>query len=147
MASRFELQAIEMPDGSRKFSLRIRSNVSQKHKGDIIVPQSRVFDALYSSHHFVAHQKVAATHSCCRMTFWNVTQQQCSVFIETCHACVSEKPRTLTMKGSVTPIRSTRYREPHMSPMFSLTFLGISDSHAFPTPTMEKNLSENQFWI
>jgi hypothetical protein len=111
MASRFELQTIKMQDGSRKFSLRIRSNVSQKHKGDIILPQSRVFDALYSSHHVVAHQKVAATHSCCRKIFWNVTQQQCSVFIETCHACVSEKPRTLTMKGSVTPIRSARYRD------------------------------------
>jgi hypothetical protein len=35
--------------------------------------------------------------------------------------------------------------KPHMSPMFSLTFLGISDSHAFSTPTMEKNSLENQF--
>jgi hypothetical protein len=43
--------AIKMPDGS-KFSLRTRTNVSKERKGDIIVPHSRVFDVIYSSHHF-----------------------------------------------------------------------------------------------
>jgi hypothetical protein len=64
------------------------------------------FDAIYSAHHSIAHQKVSATHSCCRKNFWNISQKQCSLFIQTCPACATEKPMKKQSKGSLTPIRA-----------------------------------------
>jgi hypothetical protein len=111
LISRCKLDVTEVSNGSRQFLLQMKTSASTNHAGTVIIPQSRVFDAIYSAHQRVGHQNVAATYSCTRRVFWNVSQKQCAQFIETCHGCSSEKPRNKEMKVNSTPIRSARFRD------------------------------------
>jgi hypothetical protein len=111
MSARYSLDILQMPNGSRQFSLKIRTSSSKKHTGTVIIPQSRVFDAIFSAHERVAHQKVAATHACCRKIFRNISQEQCSMFIKTCPTCATDSPNIKKLHGTVTPIRSARFRD------------------------------------
>jgi hypothetical protein len=100
MMSKYRLEILQLSNGPRQFLLKVRTSTSKKHSGTVIIPLSRVFDAIYSAHESVGHLKVAATHAFARRVFWNITEKQCSQFIETCRTCASEESKHKKMKYS-----------------------------------------------
>ena len=103
----FDLEEITMEDDRVKFQLRKKP--TSKNAGGIVVPMSRVFDAIKSAHSRNMHMMVAATYLKLKDVFWNITEAEVKAFCRTCPVCLTDPPKVKPKKGSNTPIRSAKF--------------------------------------
>ena len=80
LATKFEIKHITLPSGVGAIQLQ-RLKSKKKSPGKIMVPYSKVFDAIYDSHQDKAHLRTAPTWSKVGETYANITEKQVIAFI------------------------------------------------------------------
>ena len=106
--NKYEVEGLTLSDGTKVRQL-YRLPSKKDKEGGIVVPMSRVFDAIKSAHIRNKHMKVLATYKKLRQVFWNITEQEVKCFIVTCPVCNSAPPKARIIKGTKTPIRSNKF--------------------------------------
>ena len=117
----YRLEIINLPDGVTKKQLRRNDDGTEQR---IVVPQSELFDAIYSAHVSASHMKVDITWNKCKQSYYNITYLQVKLFISTCNTCASGKPRIKVLKGAKKPILSEAFRDRFQIDLIDMTKKG-----------------------
>ena len=94
----FDLEDITLEDGRVK--LQLRKKPTNRGPGGIVVPMSRVFNAIKCAHSQNMHMMVSATYLKLKDIFWNITEAEVKAFCQTCPVCLADPPKVKTKKGS-----------------------------------------------
>ena len=106
--NKYKVEGLTLSDGTKVRQL-FRLPSKKDKQGGIVVPMSRVFDAIKSAHIRNKHMKVLATYKKLRQVFWNITEQEVKCFIITCPVCNLAPPKSRIVKGTKTPIRLNKF--------------------------------------
>ena len=77
----------------------------------VVVHEENVYNAILDCHETVGHKKVAATKNEATKLYWNVTEDLCKLFVQTCPECSHEAPRLKKLIGAKNPIYSGQFRD------------------------------------
>ena len=83
----------------------------QEEKWLICVPQLEVFSAIRECHLMVHHMKQNQTCTKVHGKYYNITEKQVSMFVETCEVCNMRNPLKKQLKGAAKPILSQNFRD------------------------------------
>ena len=126
----FRVEEYTLPgsDIKRKRLLRLHERAGwSEGKWLLCIPQLEVFDAISENHGIVSHMKQNQTCVKVHEKYYNITETQVNIFVQSCETCNHARPVVKRLKGAKKPILSENFRDRFQVDLIDMRSVAMDD--------------------